>query len=263
VGHDRRSTVARFLVAEPFVPGATVPLGRDDAHHIRVLRIDAGARVGLTTGAGLVGTGTLVGVSRSAASVEVEHVRHVPRPPAVHMLVPIADRERMLWLAEKCTELAATSWRLVEWRRSASVSPRGSAPAFQTRLRGRVISALTQSGGAWLPEVCEPVPLADAIGGTPPGTRIVLEPSGEPLLRLGSSGFGGTVSIAVGPEGGIEEAEHAQLADAGFVRASLGDTILRFETAGVAALAVVRAAMASDCAASAAAVLSPERADGE
>ncbi len=263
MGHDRRSTVARFLVAEPFAPGATVALGSDAAHHIRVLRIDAGSRVGLTTGAGLMGSGRLVGVSRSAASIEVEHVRHVTRPPAVHMLVPIADRERMLWLAEKCTELAATSWHLVEWRRSASVSPRGSGPAFQARLLGRMISALTQSGGAWLPEVCDAVPLGDAISRAPPGRRIVLEPSGEPLLRLSASGFGEPVSIAVGPEGGIEEAEHAQLADAGFVRASLGDTILRFETAGVAALAVVRAAMASDCATPATAVLSPERADGE
>ncbi len=111
--------------------------------------------------------------------------------------------------------------------------------------------------------MCDAVPLANAISRTPPGTRIVLEPSGEPLLRLGSSGFAGPVSIAVGPEGGIEEAEHAQLAHAGFVRASLGDTILRFETAAVAALAVVRAAMASVFAAPAAAVLSPERANGE
>ena len=124
MGHDRRSTVARFLVAEPFAPGATVALGRDAAHHIRVLRIDAGSRVGLTTGAGLMGSGRLVGVSRSAASIEVEHVRHVTRPPAVHMLVPIADRERMLWLAEKCTELAATSWHL---RRMAAVSQRVAA----------------------------------------------------------------------------------------------------------------------------------------
>ena len=69
----------------------------------------------------------------------------------------------MLWLAEKCTELGATSWRPIEWRRSASVSPRGSGPAFQARLEGRMISALTQSGGAWLPEVCDAAPLAEAI----------------------------------------------------------------------------------------------------
>jgi 16S rRNA (uracil1498-N3)-methyltransferase len=263
VGHDRRSAVARFLVAESFAPGATVSLGRDAAHHLRVLRVGEGGRVALTTGSGLVGTGSLVEVTRAAASVEVEEVQRVSRAPAVHMLVPIADRERMLWLAEKCTELGATSWRPIEWRRSVSVSPRGSGPAFQARLEGRMISALTQSGGAWLPEVCDAAPLAEAIRATSIGTRVVLDPDGLPLLHLGSSGWREPVSIAVGPEGGIEEAEHAQLADAGFVRASLGDTILRFETAGVAALAVVRAALASDCRSVPASVLCSERGDGE
>ncbi len=263
MGHDRRSAVARFLVAESFAPGATIALGRDAAHHLRVLRVADGSRVGLTTGTGLVGIGSLVEVTRSAAFVEVEQARHVTRAPAVHMLVPVADRERMLWLAEKCTELEATSWRPIEWRRSASVSPRGTGPAFQLRLEGRMISALTQSGGAWLPDVRDAAPLAEAIRATPDGTRVVLDPAGPPLLRLGSSGLREPVSIAVGPEGGIEETEQAQLADAGFVRASLGDTILRFETAGVAALAVVRAAMASDGRAMPASVLCPERGDGE
>jgi len=263
VGHDRRSTVARFLLAESFAPGATVSLGRDAVHHLRVLRVGAGGLVGLTDGAGLAGVGALVGVTRTAASVEVEEVRHVARARAVHMLVPIADRDRMLWLAEKCTELEATSWRPIEWRRSASVSPRGSGSAFQSRLEGRMINALTQSGGAWLVEIFEAAPLQDAIRAAPVGTRIVLDPAGLPLLRLGSSVIGEPVSIAVGPEGGIEEVELAQLADAGFVRASLGDTILRFETAGVAALAIVRAAMASDCSPIPASALCPERGDGE
>jgi 16S rRNA (uracil1498-N3)-methyltransferase len=171
------------------------------------------------------------------------------------MLVPIADRERMLWLAEKCTELEATSWRPIQWRRSASVSARGSSAAFEGRVAGRMVSALTQSGGAWLPEVRNAATLADAIHAVPAGTRIVLERGGRPLLCLGQATqasllhpghFTEPVSIAVGPEGGIEEAELAQLEDAGFVRASLGDAILRFETAGLAALAVVRAAMSSE-----------------
>jgi 16S rRNA (uracil1498-N3)-methyltransferase len=53
------------------------------------------------------------------------------------------------------------------------------------------------------------------------------------------------VTIAVGPEGGVEEPEVAALATSGFVRASLGPAILRFETAGVAALSAVQAAIAA------------------
>jgi len=242
VDHHRRTTVARFWVADGFTAGAVVTLGRDAAHHIRVLRLAAGAHVGLTDGAGLLGTGLLAHVERSSARVDVADVRTVPRATAVHMLVPVADRERLLWLAEKCTELQATSWRPVRWQRSASVSPRGSGAAFDARVKARMIAALTQSGGAWLPAVCGETSVDDVVREPPTGTRIVLDPSGPPLLRLGAERLTGPVAIAVGPEGGIEAIELARLADAGFERASLGDTILRFETAGIAALAVVRAA---------------------
>jgi 16S rRNA (uracil1498-N3)-methyltransferase len=161
------------------------------------------------------------------------------------MLVPVADRERMLWLAEKCTELQATSWRPVLWLRSASVSPRGSGPAFTERVRARMVSALTQSGGAWLPEVCGEMSPDDAVKALSTAQRIVLDPGGSPLLRLGPEHPAGAVAIAVGPEGGIEDGERARLVDEGFERASLGATILRFETAAIAALAAVRAARAA------------------
>jgi 16S rRNA (uracil1498-N3)-methyltransferase len=48
------------------------------------------------------------------------------------------------------------------------------------------------------------------------------------------------VRIALGPEGGLEESERAQFIRAGWRPVSLGDNVLRFETAGIAALAIVR-----------------------
>src|SRR5580658_5391352 len=107
VGCDRHASVARFWVAEHFAAGATVTLDGEAAHHIHVLRLAAGARVGLTDGKGSIGTGLLKRVDRSSALVEVEDVRSVLPATAIHMMVPVADRERLLWLAEKCTELQA------------------------------------------------------------------------------------------------------------------------------------------------------------
>jgi 16S rRNA (uracil1498-N3)-methyltransferase len=48
------------------------------------------------------------------------------------------------------------------------------------------------------------------------------------------------VTLALGPEGGLEDAEKAELADAGFIPVSLGPGILRFETAGAAGAAIAR-----------------------
>ena len=241
---DRHAVVAQFLAPGAFGLGSEVTLDADAAHHMNVIRLDFGARVGVADGAGAVGAGTLVRLGRRDALVAIDQVWTIARPPAVHMIVPVADRDRMLWMAEKCTELGATSWRPVEWRRSASVSPRGVGASFRDKVRARMTAALMQSRGAWLPDQFVETSLAEALANTPSGHRILLDPAGSPLLQAIPARLDAPVTIAVGPEGGVEEAERAALADAGFVRASLGAAILRFETAGVAALAAVRAACA-------------------
>ena len=222
-----------------------VALDHDATHHLRVLRVVAGASIGLTDGAGTLAAGHLVRLGKSEAIVEVDETWTVAAPPPIHLLVPVADRERVLWLAEKCAELQVATWRPVHWRRSTSVAPRGSGDAFRARVVARMVSALTQSGGAWLPDVREERSLDDALLEIPAGTQIALDRDGVPLLHLAAGRWAGPVVLALGPEGGLEAAEHERLAAAGFARGSVGDTILRFETAGVAALAVVRAAYAA------------------
>ena len=54
------------------------------------------------------------------------------------------------------------------------------------------------------------------------------------------------VTIALGPEGGLTEEERAQFIRGGWRLVSLGANMLRFETAGIAALAIVRAHMGED-----------------
>jgi 16S rRNA (uracil1498-N3)-methyltransferase len=250
VEHDRRSIDAQFVAPAEFGLGSEVTLGPEAAHHMNVLRLDFGARIGVVDGAGRVGGGTLVRLGRRDAVIAVDQVWTVDRPPAVHMIVPVADRDRMLWLAEKCTELGVTSWRPVEWRRSASVSPRGIGEPFRDKVRARMIAALMQSRGAWLPEQFAETSLADALAKSPTGIRLFLDPSGSPLLQTLPAVLVAPVTIAVGPEGGVEDAERGALAEAGFTPASLGPAILRFETAGVAAVAAVLAAFAMSAGAS-------------
>lgn len=239
--HDDREDLSAFFVPDDsIVPGAALTLGDAVLHHIRVRRLGVGTRIALLDGRGHRGTGTLVRLSKSSATVEVESVAEFAPPPPVHLLVPVADRERMLWLAEKCTELAATSWRPVLYHRSRSVKPRGEGPTFTAKLRARMGSALEQSGGSWLPAIYPDATLERAIGAISTGTRLLLDPRGAPILE---APIAGAVTIAIGPEGGVEEEETARLTEAGFQRVALGGNILRFETAAIAALAITRSAL--------------------
>ncbi|MDQ3697017.1 MAG: 16S rRNA (uracil(1498)-N(3))-methyltransferase [Gemmatimonadota bacterium] len=234
------ATGAAFFVSEPLVAGRPAALGADEAAHARVRRLDVGSQVRLVDGAGAIGAGTIVRLGRTVATVDVATVERVEPPPPIHILAPIADRDRVLWLAEKASELAVTSWRPVLWHRSRSVSPRGEGVAFQAKVRARMVAALKQSGGAWLPEIHPDAPPGRAIHAAPAGMRLLLHHSGVPIL---SQPLAAPVTVALGPEGGIEPEEHDALLAAGFVPARLADAVLRFETAGVVALGTLRAAL--------------------
>ena len=234
---DRRPGVVTLWAGERPEVGRPLTLAAEECQHARVRRLGVGSEVRLVDGAGLEADGTLVRLTRHHGTVDVSAVCEVAPPPSVHLLLPVADRDRMLWLAEKAAELGVTSWRPVIWHRSRSVSPRGEGMLFQGKVRARMISALKQSGGAWLPELHPEASLPHAIAAAPEGTRVALDGGGRAMTTLA---IRSPVTVALGPEGGIEPDELEQLTAAGFALASVGPTTLRFETAGVVALGVAR-----------------------
>jgi 16S rRNA (uracil1498-N3)-methyltransferase len=243
VDRGRSSGIATFFCEAALDVGRIAELSESEAHHARVRRLEAGARARLVDGAGTVAAGVLVKVTKSGATVEVEEVWHVPQPPAVHLLPPVGDRDRMLWLAEKATELGLTSWQAVRWHRSQGVAPRGEGESFRTKMRARMISALTQSGGAWLPTLLPETSVDAVVEAAGPGSHFLLDGAGEPILSFSLTA---PLTIAMGPEGGLDDDERERLMRVGWIPVSLGSATLRFETAGTAALAIARAALAAN-----------------
>lgn len=234
--------VITFLVAEPFTANATVRLAEDASQHARVRRVQRGEAARVLDGRGRSGEGTIEDIARDHVDVMVHEVRDFAPPPPLDVVVPVADRDRMLFAAEKCAELQVTTWRPAYFERSRSVSPRGEGEKFRARVVARMQAALEQSGGAWLPDVHPEHDAGDVLSSVPAAsTRIVLDASGPPLASLASLGSRGPVALAVGPEGGFESAELDLARSLGWTVASLGATTLRFETAIIAAVAVVRA----------------------
>jgi 16S rRNA (uracil1498-N3)-methyltransferase len=239
VERSNQPAVATFFSSDPFAPGGHVLLGDDAAQHARVIRIGPGERVALRDGAGGAASGVIARLTKRSMTIDVDSAWEISAPVPVHMLVPIADRDRMLLLAEKTTELGATSWRPVIWRRSRSVEGRGEGPTFVSRIRSRMISALTQSGGGWLPEIHPSASVARAIAASPEGSRVLLDAGASDSMM--SVGLSFPLVIALGPEGGLADDERQQMIDGGFTPVRIAPAILRFETAGVAALAIARA----------------------
>jgi len=183
-----------------------------------------------------------VKLGKAQAMVDIDALDRVEPLPVIHLMIPIADRDRMLLVGEKATELSAFSWRPVMWRRSRDVSPRGEGMSFQTRLRARMVGALTQCGGAWLPVIYPDAPPDRAVAACPAGTRWLLDKDGEPLPALP---INAPITLAIGPEGGLEPGERSELIGAGFVPVTLAPLTLRFDTAAIASLGIVRAALSA------------------
>jgi 16S rRNA (uracil1498-N3)-methyltransferase len=240
-----RAPVSTFHA--PGAWGAVVELDEAAAHHASVKRLALGDAVRLTSGDGRRARATITELAKRRLVVQLDEtsVEQVAAPPVVELWAPVGDRERMLWLAEKSAELGVSCWRPVVYRRSRSVTPRGEGAAFRDKVRLRMISALEQSGGAWLPEQFAETTVEAALEVSADTAGILLDPTGEPLRavlsRLTPHDSRFTCRLAFGPEGGLDPDERDAFLAAGWRLARLGPNVLRFETAGLAALAIVRA----------------------
>lgn len=235
----------RVVVATFYAPGAwpdRVELDEGAAHHAAVKRLQLGDAVRLTGGDGRRIHGRIALLAKRQLEVECDHasLEVVPALPHVALWAPIGDRDRMLTLAEKAVELGASSWRSIAYRRSRSVTPRGEGDAFREKLRLRMIAALEQSAGAWLPSLEPEADALDAIRTGISGHALLLDPFGPPMVNVLTE-VHQPLAIACGPEGGLEPDEREAFEETGWRTASLGPNVLRFETAGIAALSLARA----------------------
>ena len=240
---EDRSPVGTFYA--PGAWSARAELGHDAAHHARVKRLAVGDLVRLSNGQGRRATGLIGVVAKRQLVIEVDpaSIEEIAEPARVELWAPVGDRDRMLMLAEKAVELGATAWQPVVYVRSRSVSPRGEGASFRDKVHLRMISALEQSGGAWLPELRADTTLDAALAadvGAEQGGRLLLEAGGDAIGKVLTE-VNAPIRIALGPEGGLDDGERAQFVRAGWRTVSLGRNVLRFETAGLAALAIVRA----------------------
>lgn len=216
------------------VSGATVTLDDEERHHLRVRRAAEGNQVRALDGAGIIAEGVLVKV-RGELAIHVEHVATLPEPPRFVLVVGAGDKERFGWLAEKTAELGVTELLPLKTERTRSVAAgirEGHVHALQRRAR----QAIKQSGAAWAPRVLPPVDVKFAATLGEPEYRWLADATGEPPPELAPNV---PLVVVVGPEGGLIPAEREVFLEAGFRRVRFAPDLLRFETAALAAAAVV------------------------
>jgi 16S rRNA (uracil1498-N3)-methyltransferase len=228
----------RRWIADQVSGNRAVLLGEHAAHLARVLRAQVGEEFDIAAN-GVVRRGRILSVAEKRVEFELgEGVEAAPLAQ-VTLALAIFKFDRMEWAIEKCTELGVT--RVVPFAaRRTDTHLAGAAVKRAERWRRIAREAAEQARRTAPPEVAAPVKLRDvlALQGEP---RIMLSEaeSTTSLRELCASGGGSSLLLAIGPEGGWTNEELQAFAEAGWKAASLGPTILRAETAAIAALAVV------------------------
>jgi 16S rRNA (uracil1498-N3)-methyltransferase len=226
------------------VSGNRAALTGEHAEHLsRVLRARVGQEFEIATGAS-IRTGRVISIDHERVEFELGDEVSGPAVPNVTLVLSIFKFDRMEWAIEKCTELGASRIIPVIATRTESHLA-AAAPKRVERWQRIARQASEQSRRNSPPQIDFPMKLTEALA-LPGNMRIVLAES-EKQVTLKSvlrNHYAADLVLAFGPEGGWTQSELDLFGDAGWIPASLGDTILRAETAAIAALAVTLSELA-------------------
>ncbi len=230
-------TRRRWIADE--VSGNRAALTADHANHlVRALRARVGQEFDIVAN-GIVRRGAIASINDGR--VEFNLGEEIPADSAsvrLVVLIGIFKFDRMEWAIEKCTELGVARIIPLIARRTDAHLASASAKRVE-RWRRIALQASEQSRRATPPEVSDAMKLREAVA-APAQLKIVLSEVEEEFhlrevrLPAGSE----EVHLAIGPEGGWSQEELHLFQKGGWLSASLGPTILRAETAAIAATAI-------------------------
>lgn len=237
-------TRRRWIADEVWEDRAAL-VGEHADHLVRVLRARLGQEFDIATGAA-VRRGWITSMKDGRVDFELGEESSNAGLAEITLLLAVFKFDRMEWAIEKCTELGVSRIVPVISRRTDAHLAAASAKRVE-RWQRIARQAAEQSRRAVPPEIAPPLKLSDALN-FPHALRIVLaESEGQTLLRevVKPQSADGGIVLAVGPEGGWTEDELQSFQQAGWIATSLGNTILRTETAAIAAVALVVSALFS------------------
>lgn len=233
----------RLFIDAPITAGTAIEANADQFNYLaNVLRLEQSAEILIFNGRDGEWRATITFPTRKKISmVAMEQTRQQPAASDLHYLFAPLKTGRIDYLVQKAVEMGAGVLRPV-----MTQHVQGKITSLD-RLQANVIEAAEQCGVLSMPAVEPPARLKDILETWPSDRRIIFCDEGDrgqnPLPIL-SAIRESKLALLIGPEGGFSEEERQLLHNLDFVTAiPLGPRILRADTAAVAAMAVIQAAI--------------------
>ena len=234
--------MTRFFVDPDIFDRDTMVLSGENAQHAKVLRLKEGEIVLVCDGQGQE---CVCRVYQTAPEIvlSVEDRRSSVSEPVVDVSVYVAfpKADKLEHVIQKATELGAREIIAFPSSRCVSRPDEKSLKKKLERWQKIALSAAQQSGRGRIPQVLVLNSFSAALSRAAQSDRALLFYENEDAytLKMALEGSYRTVSLMVGPEGGLEDAEVSQAQEAGLKICTLGKRILRCETAPLCALSAV------------------------
>ena len=237
--------LTRVYVDQLLEAGARVTLKGSAANHVsRVLRLRAGQSLTLFNGQGGEHAASIDRARRGEVTVAVGAHQLIEResPLMLTLAQGVSRGERMDLVVQKATELGVSRLVPVLTERSVVRLDAQQADRKSSHWRAIVIAACEQCGRNRLPDVALPAQLRDFLRQPArESARLLLSPDAARRIEDVPRPATG-ITVLIGPEGGLSEAEHEEAVAAGFTAVHLGPRVLRTETAAIAALTLLQRA---------------------
>lgn len=243
----------RFYCPTPLSIDLALDLPAGAARHVQVLRMQPGMTITLFDGneEGRGGEFEAVIERMGKSSVSVQVTKHDPiereAVRAVHLALGVPANERMDWLVEKATELGVASIQPLMTERGVLRLSGERADKKQHHWQGIAHAACEQSGRNRVPQIHAVKTLPEYLAEKKTAAQanecrviLTLQNNSKPLATLlqATSNKGcEAIFVLSGAEGGLSPAEESKALAAGYLPATLGNRVLRAETAAIAALA--------------------------
>ena len=235
--------IPRVFTPQALASGSTISVTGQQARHIKqVLRLRNGDRLTVFNGDGKEYTAIFLQADRAAITLQVDTpIDTLPEPGlCIRLAQGIARNDRMDLILQKSVELGISEIQPL-WMQRSQAHVHGER--LEKRIRhwqGVIVSACEQCGRASLPKLLPPQPFANWIDNDTSDTmRLMLQPDSHQVLAELERPTG-SITLLVGPEGGMNIDERTYASANGYIGLRLGVRILRTETAALAALAGIQ-----------------------
>lgn len=236
--------MSRFYVPREAVKAKTIVISGEEAHHIiDVMRLKPSDAIVAFDGTGREYAGIISSIANKTAVVEILSVREPAAASLarITLIQAIPKKAKMDYIVEKATELGVAAVIPVFTERTIPAWDDKKKAACAARWRKIALEASKQCSRPDIPAVSEIRTFSEALKEASAGLALIAALTADAVgIKKAVSGFrGGSVAVAIGPEGDFTPHEVGEAVASGFKPVSLGPRVLKSDTAGLAVLAIL------------------------